>query len=140
MAHGSRDHSRFDPLVAELRDGVTTFAMDRQGFGASGDAARYSIERGFEDVTAVVDPVAAGTGGPVALRDHSYSANCAMGGAALTTRCITSCSTNRVLGLAYPAGPIEAVEEALAAGDREAAIVLVFERHRGLLDGVTGCR
>jgi pimeloyl-ACP methyl ester carboxylesterase len=60
LVHGSLcDHTRFDPLVAELRGGATTFAMDRRGFGASGDAAGYSIEREFEDVAAVVDAVAA---------------------------------------------------------------------------------
>ena len=63
----SSDHSTFDRLVDELRDGVTTFSMDRRGFGASGDAAGYSIQREFEDVAAVVQAVAAHTGGPVAL-------------------------------------------------------------------------
>src|SRR5215207_7748534 len=78
------DHTAFDPLVAELRTTMTTFAMDRRGFGASGDAAGYALEREFEDVAAVVEAVAARTGGPVALWGHSYGAGCAMGGAALT--------------------------------------------------------
>jgi pimeloyl-ACP methyl ester carboxylesterase len=127
MVHGSLcDHSRFDPLVAELRDGVTSFAMDRRGFGASGDAPGYAIEREFEDVAAVVDAVAARTGGPVALWGHSYGANCAMGGAALTNNVHHLVLYEPSLGLRYPAGSVEAVEEALAAGDRAAAIVLVF--------------
>src|SRR5918997_1638356 len=78
------DHIRYDPLVAELGDGVTTFAMDRRGYGASGDAPRYAIWREFEDVAAVVDAVADRTGEPVALWGHSYGANCAMGGTART--------------------------------------------------------
>jgi pimeloyl-ACP methyl ester carboxylesterase len=86
LVHGSLcDHTRFDPLVAELRAGMTTFVMDRRGFGASGDAAAYSIERELEDVAAVVDAVAARTDGPVALWGHSYCSNCAMGGAAFTS-------------------------------------------------------
>ena len=56
LVHGSlSDHTTFDPLVEELRCGVTTFSMDRRGFGASGDAAGYAIEREFEDVAAVVE-------------------------------------------------------------------------------------
>jgi pimeloyl-ACP methyl ester carboxylesterase len=40
LVHGSMcDHTAFDPLVAELRDAIATYAMDRRGFGASGDAA-----------------------------------------------------------------------------------------------------
>jgi hypothetical protein len=51
--HGSMcDHTASDPLVAELREDMTTFAMDRRGFGASGDAAGHAIEREFEDVAA----------------------------------------------------------------------------------------
>ena len=40
LGHGSMcDHTAFDPLAAELRDTMTTYSMDRRGFGASGDAA-----------------------------------------------------------------------------------------------------
>ena len=56
------DHTAFDPLVAELRGAMTTFAMDRRGFGASGDAAGYALEQEFEDVAAVVEAVAARVG------------------------------------------------------------------------------
>ena len=46
LVHGSMyDHTAFDPVVAELRDAMTTFAMDRRGFGVSGDAAGYGLER-----------------------------------------------------------------------------------------------
>src|SRR5262245_9997675 len=85
MVHGSiADHTTFDSFVAVLRDEFTTYAIDRRGFGASGDATGYAIERDFEDVAAAVDAVAARTGGPIALWGHSYGANCAMGGATLT--------------------------------------------------------
>jgi pimeloyl-ACP methyl ester carboxylesterase len=127
LVHGSlQDHTISGPLVDELREGVTTFSMDRRGFGASGDTASYSIEREFEDVAAVVDAVAARTGGPVGLWGHSYGASCAMGGAALTNNVHHLMLYEPSLGLAYPAGSIEAVEEALAEGDMEAAIILVF--------------
>jgi pimeloyl-ACP methyl ester carboxylesterase len=127
MVHGSiADHTTFEPFVAALRDDVTTFSMDRRGFGGSGDAADYSIERDFDDVAAVVDAVAARTGGPVALWGHSYGANCAMGGAALTSNVHHLVLYEPSLGLRYPPGSIEAIEDALAAGDREAAIVAVL--------------
>ena len=99
LVHGSiADHTTFDPFVDVLRGDLTTFAMDRRGFGASGDAPRYSIERDFEDVAAVVDAVAARTGGPVALWGHSYGANCAMGGRRAPTTSTTSFSTSPAWG------------------------------------------
>jgi pimeloyl-ACP methyl ester carboxylesterase len=123
LVHGApSDHGTFEPLVAALRGDVTTFAMDRRGSGASGDTAPYAIEREFEDVAAVVDAVAVRTRGPVALWGHSYGCNPAMGGAAL------SANVHRVLlyepsfGLTYPHGAIDAIERAVVAGDREAAI------------------
>ena len=100
--------------------------MDRRGFGASGDGADYSIEREFEDVAAVVDAVAARTGGPVALWGHSFGASVAMGAAALTRNISHLLLYEPSLGLAYPQGWIETVEKALAEGDHEAAIVLVL--------------
>ena len=117
MVHGSiADHTTFDPFVDVLRNDLTTFSMDRRGFGASGDATGYSIERDFEDVAAVVDAVAARTGGPVALWGHSYGANCAMGGAARTGNVHHLVLYEPSLGLTYPPGSIEAIEAALAAG------------------------
>ncbi len=60
MVHGSlQDHTVSAALVGELHAGLTTYAMDRRGFGASGDHEAYSLEREFEDVASVVDEVAA---------------------------------------------------------------------------------
>src|SRR6266508_3766517 len=103
MVHGSiADHTTFDPFVEVLRDDLTTFSMDRRGFGASGDAPGYSIEQDFEDVAAVVDAVDARTGKPVALWGHSYGANCAMGGAALTDNVHHLVLYEPSLGIPYP--------------------------------------
>lgn len=127
LVHGSMcDHTRFDPLVAELRNGMTTFAMDRRGHGASTDIGSYAIEREFEDVAAVADAAAQRTGGPVALWGHSFGAGCALGAAALTSSIRYLILYEPGLGLSYPAGSIRAIEEALAAGDREAAIFIAF--------------
>ena len=127
MVHGSiADHTTFDPFVAVLHDEFTTFAMDRRGFGASGDAAGYTIERDFEDVATVIDSVAARTGGPVALWGHSYGANCAMGGATLTGNIHHLVLYEPSMGVPYPPGSIERIEAALARGDHDAAIVAVL--------------
>ena len=100
--------------------------MDRRGFGASGDAAGYAIQQEFEDVAAVVEAVAARTGKPVALWGHSYGAGCAMGGAALTGKVHHLVIYEPSLGIAYPAGSIERIEEVVAAGDGETAILAVL--------------
>ncbi len=127
MVHGSiADHTTFDPFVAVLRHRLTTFSMDRRGFGATGDTPGYTIERDFDDVAAVVDAVAARTGGPVALWGHSYGANCAMGGAARTSNVDHLVLYEPSLGIPYPPGSIERIEGALTRGDNEAAIVAVL--------------
>jgi pimeloyl-ACP methyl ester carboxylesterase len=127
MVHGSvADHTTLAPLVDDLREDMAVFSMDRRGFGASGDAPGYAIDRDFEDVAAVVDVVAARTGGPIALFGHSYGASCAMGGAALTQNIHHLVLYEPSLGLTYPPGSIEAVEEAVAAGDLDAAVAAMF--------------
>lgn len=127
LVHGSiQDHTGSAALVQELRSDITTFSMDRRGFGASGDAPGYTIERDFEDVAAVVDAVAARTGEPVALWGHSYGASCAMGGAALTGNVSHLLLYEPSLGLRYPAGWVDEVEQAVAEGDPETAVVRVL--------------
>lgn len=123
MVHGSpTDHTTFDPLVTELRSAMTTYAMDRRGSGASGDTLPYSVEREFEDVAAAVDAVAATTEAPVSLWGHSYGCGPAMGGAALSGNVAHLVLYEPSFGLTYPTGTVEAIESAVAAGDREAAI------------------
>ncbi len=128
LVHGSvSDHTTLAPLVdALLGVDVATFAMDRRGFGASGNPPGYAVERDFEDVAAVVDAVAARTGGPVALFGHSYGANCAMGGAARTSNVGHLVLYEPSLGTRYPPGSLEAIEAAVAAGNLDAAVVAMF--------------
>lgn len=124
LVHGSfGDHSAWTIPVGKLNKHFTTFAMDRRGFGASGDGDEYSIERDFDDVAAVVGAVRSRAGEPVALWGHSYGANCAMGGASISPDVHHLVLYEPSLGLSYPPGAIEAAEEALAAGDRETAVV-----------------
>jgi pimeloyl-ACP methyl ester carboxylesterase len=127
MVHGSlQDHTVSAALVGELNAGLTTYAVDRRGFGASGDHEVYSLEREFEDIASVVDEVAARSGGPVALWGHSYGANCAMGAANLTDHLGHLLLYEPSLGLRYPSGWIATYEATVAVGDVEGAIVLMF--------------
>ena len=127
MVHGSlADHTTFDPFIEVLARHLTTFAMDRRGFGATPDFDTYSIEGDFADVAAVVDAVSAHTGGPVALWGHSYGANCAMGGAARSDNVSHLILYEPSLGLPYPPGSIDRIGADLARGDREGAIVTVL--------------
>ena len=127
MVHGSiADHTTFEPFVAVLRNHLTTFAMDRRGFGPTPDTDDYTIDLEFADVAAVVDAVAARTGGPVALWGHSYGASCAIGGAARTANVGHLILYEPSLGLHYRPGSIEAIETALASGDHDAAVVAVL--------------
>ena len=112
--------------MAVLRNHFTTYAMDRRGFGASGDGPDYSIDRDFDDVVAVVEAAVARSDGPVCLWGHSYGANCAMGGADRSTLVDHLVLYEPSFGLQYPAGAIEAAEAALAAGDRETAVQRVL--------------
>lgn len=127
MVHGSiADHTTFDELVVELAPALTTFCMDRRGFGVSGDSDVYALEREHEDVAAVVDAVAQLSRAPVALFGHSYGANCALGGAVATDQVARLVLYEPSLGLTYPAGCIDSIEAALERGDRDAAITLVL--------------
>ena len=135
MVHGSlQDHRASGVLVEELRAHVATHSIDRRGFGASADASRYSIEREFEDVAAVIDAVAASTGAMVALWGHSYGANCAMGGAALTNHVSHLVLYEPSLGLTYPPGSIDSIERKVAAGEMEAALLEVLVDIAGMTD------
>ena len=128
LVHGSiADHTTLDPFVAVLAERMTGCAIDRRGFGGSGDAPEYSIEREFDDVATVVDAVAARHGGPVTLFGHSYGANVALGGAAQSAQVGHLVLYEPSFGLASPPGSIELIEAALAThGDPEATIVWVL--------------
>lgn len=65
-------------------------------------------------------------GGPVALWGHSYGCNPAMGGAALSANVGYIVIYEPSLGLTYPPGAVDAIEQAVAAGDPERAIRAAF--------------
>lgn len=129
LVHGSMtDRRAFLLLVDQLRDRFTTYAMDRRGFGASPDGPDYSAEREFGDVARVVRAVAARAGEPAVLFGHSWGASCALGAAVGLDRTVLRALVlyEPSLGLRYPAGFIERVEELVAAHDYESAVLRVL--------------
>ena len=132
VVHGTpADHTRWRPLLPYLEPHVTVHAMDRRGRGASGDAPAYDLAREYEDVTAVVDAVAAASGARVDLYGHSHGGIVAFGAATLTSKV-------RKLVLyegwpvpdpdvyALPPGLEDRMEALLAAGDRDAVVETLF--------------
>ena len=112
LVHGSlSDHTPFQPLTEELRDDVTSFALDRRGFGASPDGPNYSADREFADVATVVSAVAERTGERVALFGHSWGASCALGAAPGLTSLRTVILYEPSLGLRYPPGALDLMAE-----------------------------
>jgi pimeloyl-ACP methyl ester carboxylesterase len=73
--------SRWAPLWAELTPRFRVTALDRRGRGSSGDAAGYAVDREYEDVAAVVEHLAARSGGPVDALGHSFGGVCLLGAA-----------------------------------------------------------
>lgn len=127
LVHGtSADHSRWKPVLPALQKRFTTYALDRRGRGASGDAAEWSLDREVEDIVTVVE----GIGGPVDVVGHSM-------GATLSMLAATQTSAIRRLVLYEPGGimperfrdrePLNRLRELLAAGDRD-ALVQAFMR------------
>ena len=128
LVHGATaDHTTWrtsGPLLAARH---TTHAVDRRGRGASGDADEYSIEREFEDLAAVVDALAAESGGPVDVVGHSYGGRIGLGAALLTP------NLHRLVlyegapppgsGRGYQDdGTLARIEDLVAAGDRDEAL------------------
>lgn len=133
IVHGSlSDHTAFEPLVGELNDAFTVFAMDRRGFGASLDTPNYSAEREFADVAAVMNAVTERTGMPAVLFGHSWGASCALGAAPDLRSLRALALYEPSLGLRYPPGAIDRMEQRLAAGDRDGAVVAMLADVVGL--------
>ena len=128
LVHGSiSDHSAFDPLVGELHSAFTVYAMDRRGFGGSPDGPGYSADREFSDVAMVVDAVGARTGELVVLFGHSWGASCALVAALQLPSLRALILYEPSLGLQSPPGLLDRIEERLAAGDDEGAVIEVLE-------------
>lgn len=141
LVHGTpADHTRWRPLLPELEPHFTVHALDRRGRGASSDAPDYFLEREYEDLAAVVDAVAAESGGtPVSVYGHSHGGIVAFGAAALTA------NIHKLVlyeGWPVPDPEVYAVppqldarlDQLVATGDRDAAIELLFRSLEDMSD------
>jgi pimeloyl-ACP methyl ester carboxylesterase len=131
LIHGSTaDRNRWAAVRDELARRFRLHLMDRRGRGLSAEEAAgdYSIEREAEDIRAL----AAAIGGPVLVLSHSY-------GGASSLAAATDCpAIERMLvyepALSTDEGPlnaedqVDAIEAAVASGDREATLTLFFGR------------
>jgi pimeloyl-ACP methyl ester carboxylesterase len=119
LVHGApADHTRWRPLLPHLEPHVTVHA-------------KYSLEREYEDVAAVVEAVANASGTLVNVYGHSHGGIVAFGAAALTSRV-------RKLVLyegwpvpdpsvyALPPGVEQRMDALLDAGDRDGVVETLF--------------
>ena len=128
--HGATaDHTAWNLLLPYLEPHVSVMAVDRRGRGGSGDHPEWDLEREFEDVAAVVDAVAAETGGPVDLLGHSFGGAIALGGATLTPnvrRLALYEPVTRAEHDAKPADVVERIDRLVRDGKREEALETMF--------------
>jgi pimeloyl-ACP methyl ester carboxylesterase len=136
LVHGATaDHTTFRAIAPVLGLRRRIFAVDRRGRGASGDREEYSIEMEFDDLAAVADALGGGAPGSIDMLGHSYGGRCALGASLRTPsirRVVAYESAPLPPGASYrPEGLLEQLREALARGDKEAAL-------SGFLAGVVG--
>lgn len=127
LVHGATaDHTTFRAVAPLLGLTRRLWAIDRRGRGGSGDVLGYSIELEFGDVAAVAQAAARDSGGPVDVLGHSYGGRCALGASLRTSairRIVAYESAPLPPGTSYrPPDLLESVREALARGDKEAAL------------------
>jgi pimeloyl-ACP methyl ester carboxylesterase len=127
LVHGATaDHSTTWRLVQpQFERRFTVYAMDRRGRGHSGDSVEYDLQREAEDIAAVIEAIHA----PVDVLGHSYGALCSLEAALLTSRMrrLVLYEGVPLAGEgAYPPGLIERLDDLIAAGDAEAALVGMY--------------
>lgn len=132
LVHGtSADRTRWAPVLPQLQQRFTVYAVDRRGRGLSGDTDPYALEREFEDIASVVDSI----GEPVDLLGHSFGALCAME-AALRSRHIRRLVLYepyfRTAVRLYQGDPRTRLKEMLERGDRDGLLVTFFREVVGI--------
>ena len=127
LVHGTSGSSaRWDSLLPMLEKHFSVYAIDRRGYGESGDSESYTIEREFGDIAAIVDSI----GEPANLLGHSFGALCCLGAALLTPNLHKLILYEPAIRLTsaplYPEGIIDRLQTRLDAGDREGVLALLF--------------
>lgn len=145
LVHGATaDHTTWRTSGPLLGARHPLHALDRRGRGASSDGApgaEYAIEREFDDLAAVVDAIAADSGGPVDVVGHSYGGRIGLGAALRTA------NLRRLVcyegappapgGRGYQdedGGALQRIAALVAAGDRDAALATFMREVVGMPD------
>lgn len=137
-----RDAGPMRPIAQALAGEVTVVLYDRRGRGASTDTAPFSVEREIEDLDALVDAA----GGRAALFGMSSGGALALAAAvALGGDRVPRLSVYEPPYLPEPAIPAAAeytaaLNDALAADDRERAVELFLRRVGVPEAGIEGMR
>ncbi len=120
------------PILPTLEKHFSVYAVDRRGYGESGDGVSYAVEREFEDIAVVVDSI----GEPANLLGHSFGALCALEGALLTQNLHKLVLYEPAIpspGVPlYPEGIINRFQALLDAGDREGILTALFREVAGM--------
>jgi pimeloyl-ACP methyl ester carboxylesterase len=135
LVHGSTaDHTTWRATAPVLERSYRVHAIDRRGRGDSGDGpadAPYSIELEYDDLTVIVEALAAESGGPVDVVGHSYGGRIGLG-ASLRTPAIRRLvvyegAPSPAGGEGYrPEGIEERIASLIAAGRRDEALQAFF--------------
>ena len=86
LVHGAASDHRRWRIPPLLQPAHTVYAMDRRGRGGSGDPADWSLDLEVGDVVAVIDDIAARTGGPVDVLGHSLGGLLSLRACAVSTQ------------------------------------------------------
>jgi pimeloyl-ACP methyl ester carboxylesterase len=122
LVHGSvLNRARWATIRPRFEPHFTVSAMDRRGYGESGDQSDYTLEREFEDIVAVVDAL----GAPVLLFGHSFGALCVLEAAMRTDRLAGLVLYEPFIGdgegFCTPE-QLQRLEDLLRAGDRDGVV------------------
>ena len=128
LVHGgaAASHSDWEPVIPQLAECFTVYAMNRRGRGESGDAGAYTVEQEFEDVAAVVGSISE----PVHLLGHSFGAVCTLEAALLTDNVVKLILYEPALAdeesEIFPEELLQQIDDRLAANDMAGALRVIL--------------
>lgn len=117
---GTGDHTRWLPLFPHLASRFTVCAMDRRGFGGSGDSPDHSLLKEAQDVAAV----ASSRPGKVFVLGHSYGAVCALEAAFLSDKIAKLVLYEPPIQEAFDPAVVARMEGAIQQTDRDRALTI----------------
>jgi pimeloyl-ACP methyl ester carboxylesterase len=124
IVHGGiGDRTRWKPLFPLFAPHFTVCAMDRRGHGESGDSSEYTLQKGAEDVEAVVNS----RPGPVFVLGHSIGGVNALEAAFLTDKISKLVLYEPPLQDRSHSAVATKMESMIRAGDREQALVTFLQ-------------